>query len=200
MSSLQGQLLVAIPQLADPNFFRSVVLVLQHDEDGASGLILNRPSNVLLREAFPDLSGSDQRNVYLGGPVQGPLMVLHDQSQHSEQTILPGVFLSMQRECLDSLISDPDPEQEETEEQIQALQETGDPSTRARFFSGYAGWASRQLDDEIAVGGWFITPATPSIVFSDPEAAWEEACRAVGQDVIALTQGLKDFPTDSSNN
>ena len=110
MPSLQGHFLIASPHLDDPNFMRAVVLMVQHDEEGAFGLVLNRPCEQRLAEVFtPEFCNECdcEMPVYFGGPVPGPLIAIHNSEEFAEQCILPGVFLSARREAMDALIQEP---------------------------------------------------------------------------------------------
>src|SRR4051795_298785 len=97
MKSLQGQLLIAAPKLRDPNFFRSVVLLVQHDEQGSLGLVLNRPLEVSIRAAWKQLSSTSceiDGNLYQGGPCEGCLMALHTDVEASDMEVTEGVQFS----------------------------------------------------------------------------------------------------------
>ncbi len=156
MHSLKGQLLIAGPALVDPNFRRTVVLVGEHSEEGALGLILNRPSETTIREAVPELSllaaGVDQ--VHFGGPVQpSAIVVLADfvEPDRAESLVLDTVGF---------LPSEVDPE------------ELGE-LRRARIFAGYAGWGPGQLDGELEEGSWIVEPALADDVFTlEPDELW----------------------------
>src|SRR5208282_6015778 len=92
MEVLQGRLLIASPRLVDPNFFRSIVLLVQHSEDGALGLILNRQLKISVRSAWAQISQSVCQAdgfLYQGGPCDGPLMVLHTIEEFSQHQVLP---------------------------------------------------------------------------------------------------------------
>ena len=152
MDSLQGQLLIAEPRLPDSSFFRSVVIMIQHSDDGASGLILNRPGNVSLSDIWQDVSDSPlarDKPIHIGGPVEGPLTALHNRMDLAEQTVIEGVYLSMSRDSLDELLAS----------------DRGDICV----FSGYAGWAPGQLENELSVGGWLLLQAQPEHVFGDSD-------------------------------
>lgn len=182
METLQGHLLIAIPELADPNFFRSVVLVIQHDEAGATGVVLNRPSNMTVAEVWAEVSEQAcdcLQPVHVGGPVEGPLIALHSSLNLGESLVLPGVLVSMSREQLDDLVS-------QTEYPF-------------RLFSGYSGWGPGQLENEISVGGWLIMPAQPEHVFASPDELWKQVCAAVGASVMKAQMG-KHVPVDPSLN
>src|SRR3954468_7502112 len=107
MTSLKGQLLVATPQLLAPIFTRSVILMLDHSEEGAAGGILNRPTEAnvasIAEQVFKDASDWD-KPISLGGPVPGPLIVLHSLEELADQTVLPGVFSTVDAEKVRELV------------------------------------------------------------------------------------------------
>ena len=164
---LMGHLLAAVPNLQDPNFFRSVVLIFQHDAEGAAGLVLNRQLPISLadvaREAM-QLEGDFDQTLFWGGPVEGPLMALHDSLALAEMQVLPGVFFSMQRQ------------------NIQALLER--KNAVCRIFSGYSGWGATQLENEVEVGGWLSLAATAELVFGEPDLLWRQVCEEIGTGII----------------
>ena len=167
MKSLAGHLLVAVPDLPDSNFFRSVVLMVQHSEEGACGLILNRPTEVSVAEVWNEVSDevSDVSDpVYLGGPVEGPLMAIHQCISLAEQDVVEGVYMSMGRENLSAVIA----------------QDT----RRFKIFTQYSGWSSGQLESEMGAGGWLSLPATEAHIFADEEELWKSVCDEVGRDII----------------
>ena len=164
VSSLKGHLLVAGPALIDPNFRRSVVLVGDHGDEGALGVILNRASDSTVEEAVPELTalvdGANQ--VHVGGPVQpSAIVVLAEfaEPDRAEALVLDDIgFLPAE--------IDPD-----------VLGEL----RRARVFAGYAGWGPGQLDDELREGSWIVEPAGPEDVFTaDPEELWSDVLRRKG--------------------
>ena len=111
MESLESQLLVAVPQLSDANFYRTVVLMIQHDEQGAAGLVLNRPSEILLSDVLQDLLGTSiesQDHLYLGGPVEGPMLAIHQNDEFADDNITDSLYLASQRSTLEGLILSPD--------------------------------------------------------------------------------------------
>lgn len=168
MDGLTGKLLIAIPELGDPNFYRSVVLVMMHGEEGATGIILNRPSNATVSSVWDQISDLEcecDDAVHVGGPVEGPLMALHTSLAAAERQILPGVFLTMQREHLNQLVA-----QDEHE---------------FRIYSGYAGWSPGQLEAEIERGGWLLREAAFEHVFeANEEALWKMVCEHLGHDIM----------------
>jgi putative transcriptional regulator len=162
--SLKGQLLIAGPGLVDPNFRRTVVLVGEHSEEGALGVILNRASEATVEEAVPELSAlvDDLELVHVGGPVQpSAIVVLADfvEPERAGALVLDSVGF---------LPSEVDPD------------ELGE-LRHARVFAGYAGWGPGQLDDELDEGSWIVEPALPQDVFTDdPDDLWSEVLRRKG--------------------
>lgn len=180
MENLSGQLLIAGPNLWDPNFRRTVLLIGQHDEDGAVGVILNRAADVTVAEAVP-LLGSlvpDDERLFIGGPVQ-PLaaVVVADFEDPSAASIL--AF-----ESIGFLPS------ETGSDELHGLR-------RARVFAGYAGWGGGQLELEMAEDSWIAEPARPDDVFTaDPSRLWEDVLKRKGPafDLLRL------MPVDPSAN
>jgi putative transcriptional regulator len=164
VSSLKGQLLVAGPALVDPNFRRSVVLVGEHGDEGALGVILNRTSETTVDEAVPELTTlvDGTTPIHVGGPVQPSAIVIlaeFAEPERAETLVLADIGF---------LPSEIDPD---------ALGEL----RRARVFAGYAGWGPGQLDDELQEGSWIVEPAEPEDVFTAaPEELWSEVLRRKG--------------------
>lgn len=186
MNSLRGQFLVASPHLSDENFFRAVILMIQHDEDGALGLVLNRCTSEPLRNALPDTEESwlaKDALIHNGGPVPGPLMALHRKAKLADVRVIPGVFLSTQKETLAKLF---------------AAQKANPKSFRV--FSGYSGWAAGQLEKELTVGGWLIHPATSGDIFYPEDDLWQQLVRKIGLAIIAPTLNEKFVLDDPSVN
>ena len=165
-NSLTGELLIAVPDLMDPNFNQSVVLVIQHDHEGASGLVLNRASNTKIGELFTDVAEvpSSDHCLHVGGPVDGPLMAIHGCVSLAEKDVLENVYFSMKRENLIAIVS-------------QTLRPF-------RLFCGYSGWGPNQLDYELSVGGWLVVPATADLVLGDAENLWNSVSDKIGLDII----------------
>lgn len=183
MDSLQGHFLVGSPHLADPNFYHSVVLMVQHDEEGALGLILNRPTQSSVRDVWR-LIGRDEidceRPIYLGGPVAGPLMVVHSQLMFSQMQVAPGVHFSTEKEYVEEIVSNVD--------------------KPWLLFSGYSGWGGGQLERELQLGGWLTVEATDSDVFYEGEDLWERLIKKIGQEIIAPAIPTSRMPPDPSMN
>jgi putative transcriptional regulator len=159
---LEGQLLVASPEMGDPRFARSVILVVRHDKNGAFGLIVNRP---LDERDYADLLGSaddvhGKLRVHFGGPVELELgFVLHSLDYRRAETLeIDGRFgMTMSREIL-----------------VDMAQRKG--PAKSLFAFGYAGWGPGQLEAELARGDWFMAPADARLIFDDDRARlWDEA-------------------------
>ena len=161
MNSLRGQLLIASPDLPDPNFCKSVVLLIDHDSEGAFGLILNRTTKRCLSEfwASDEPGTQEELAIAVGGPVPGPILVLHgeqsdDQFEERSDMIIDGVYLTK--------IDD---------EYHEVLRRISHP---IRVFVGYAGWGAGQLEMEIDTGSWLTQPATFSDIFElDEGNVWD---------------------------
>ena len=151
MNSLKGQLLLASTQLGDPNFSSTVILIVQHDENGALGLILNRPTETTIQEACSqalELPCVVDGVLYQGGPCQGPLMVVHDNFGESQIDVTDGIHFTTEREEIESLLLN-------TEAKI-------------KCFVGYSGWAASQLEMEFEAGSWLTFPADADQIFNAP--------------------------------
>lgn len=183
MDSLQGNFLVASPYLSDGNFNRSVVLLVKHDEEGALGLVLNRPTTSRVSEVWQEVAQEQVQTdevIYIGGPVTTALVSLHTIKSAAEMTALPGVHFSASPEQLHKVIH-----------------AKGKPF---RFFSGYSGWGSQQLEGELEAGGWLVTSATAELVFADPAELWERIVRVIAQDILAPVVPKKHAPKDPGLN
>lgn len=183
MASLQGSFLIASPHLGDGNFNRSVVLMVKHDEEGAFGLILNRPTESTVADIWKLIAEqpSDcQQPVYLGGPVSGPLMAVHGLESAAETEIIEGVYLSAHKDQLRTIVDAED--------------------ARFRLFTGYSGWGAGQLEGELEAGGWLVFPATAELVFHDKDDLWERVMHGVAQQILAPTLKAKHVPDDPTLN
>lgn len=177
MNSLQGHLLVASPHLGDLNFYRTVVLMIRHDDDGAIGVVLNRPLPETLRDVWRAVSGGDcdsDQPLHLGGPVGGTLIALHADPQASETIVIDGLFVATDRHHLQRLV---------TQNQF-----------RYRLFSGYSGWAGGQLEGELETGSWLTTPATADHAFQDCDELWKSVASRIGLEILGGHEKLKTVP------
>ena len=184
-----GQLVVATPQLGDPNFARTVVLLLQADEeDGALGLVLNRPTGTEVGEVLPDWAplAAGPQVVFTGGPVQpnAAICLGHGRAGGTPVgsfSVLEGVpGTSVGTVDLDA----------EPEELLPAVSEV-------RVFAGYAGWGAGQLEAEVEEGAWWVLEALPADAFSvDPERLWADVLRRQGPPIAFAAS----YPPDPSLN
>ena len=176
MKSLRGQLLVASPSLLDPNFRRTVVLVTEHGDEGAAGLVLNRPSESAVGEVVPELDelADPAECVWVGGPVeQNAVLVLAEFEDPEESPV--NVFGDLGFVALDR--DDPA------------------PVRRSRVFAGYAGWGGGQLEAELAREDWIIESAEPDDVFTaDGEQLWSDVLRRKGG-VYELVARMPEDPS-----
>ncbi|MBV8534814.1 MAG: YqgE/AlgH family protein [Alphaproteobacteria bacterium] len=166
VASLTGQLLVASPDMQDPRFAHTVVLVVKHDKNGAFGIVLNRPveeraySDLLKALGDKDTNVPGRVQIFAGGPVQPELgFIVHSAEYHRAETVdIDGKL---------AVTSTPD-----------ALRDMahGHGPRKAIVAFGYAGWGPGQLDHEMALRGWFTAPADPGLVFDDDRATlWDTA-------------------------
>jgi putative transcriptional regulator len=180
VESLRGHLLIAGPALVDPNFWRTVVLVGEHTDEGALGVVLNRSSETSVEEALPELAvlAEDMGSVHVGGPVQpSAVVVLADFADAGDAD-------SLVLESIGFLPAEVDPV---------ALGEL----RRARVYVGYAGWGPGQLDGELEDGSWIVEPALAEDVFTDdPEGLWSGVLRRKGGPFRVLAA----MPPDPSQN
>ena len=181
MDSLKGQLLLASPALFDPNFRRTVVLVTEHTEEGAAGLVLNRPSETAVADAVPDLLPlvSEEERVYVGGPVQESAVLVLAEFEDPEEAAL--------------LVVD----------DVGFVPGDGDfdllagATRRVRVFAGYAGWGPGQLEAELEESSWIVGSSPAPELFPELEDdLWARILRDKGgvYRVVAL------MPEDPSVN
>jgi putative transcriptional regulator len=178
---LTGHLLIAMPGLQDPNFQRTVTYVCEHSDQGALGIVINRPLDLDLGEVFAqlDLAPADpdlaRQPVLQGGPVhQERGFVLHEG---------PG-----DQPSFDATLAVTDTIRVTTSQDILASLAGGRGPRRALLALGYAGWGAGQLEQEMAANAWLSVPATNEIIFDTPFASrWREAARLLGIDLATLS-------------
>lgn len=179
--ALSGTFLMAAPGMVDPNFRRTVVLVLEHDDSGTFGLVINRPGPIHVGIFCAGLGiewrGAVSEPVYVGGPVQ-PMVgwLLHDpcSAAHESRPVRPDLAVSNSREMLELLASE--------------------PGARRRLYAGYAGWAPGQLAAELKQGAWLRADGDADLVFgASPEAMWNQAVGSLGIDPLLLVPGESDM-------
>ena len=184
MKSLKGHLLAASPHLPDPNFLKSVVLIVQHNEQGAVGVVLNRPSQKTVKDVWEKVGNEpcqSEEIINLGGPVAGPLMAIHRQESCCESQILPGIYFATHKDHLHQIVA-----------------QTDQPF---KIFSGYAGWTGGQLESEMKAGGWLTTPATPETIFFPSQGdLWKKVAQHIGEEIVLSSLKIKHIPDDPSVN
>ncbi|HMB95373.1 MAG TPA: YqgE/AlgH family protein [Tepidisphaeraceae bacterium] len=181
--SLQGHFLIASPNLRDPNFFHSVILLVQHDENGTLGLVLNSPLNVTVQSAWKELSESPceiDGTLNRGGPCESVLMALHTDTEASDIQVLDGVHFSQAKEAIEHIVSHDD--------------------GHVRLFVGYAGWSSGQLETELANGSWLVTPAKVDQIFQSNQNLWESLTKELNHATLTQWLGPKIVPRDPTVN
>ena len=181
MEPLKGQLLIASPALVDPNFARSVVLVAEHSDEGAMGVVLNRPAELAAADAVPEIETLVEPDavIHAGGPVQPQAIVVLAEFVDPDAAavvVFDGVGF------------------------IPAESEPGDldeVTRRARAYAGFAGWSAGQLESELEEGSWITEPARLEDVFTDePENLWSAVLRRKGGQYALLAT----MPIDPSLN
>jgi len=169
--SLAPALLVSMPQLLDPNFHKSVVLLCEHADEGAFGLVVNRPSDITAAEAVqlePRLENANELPLLIGGPVEpqrGWILTTEAPEDVEHRGLGAGLYLSASPVLLRrALTARPLPK-------------------RTHVLAGYAGWGPGQLDAELQESAWLIMPVELDLIFEIPStSAWEMAIRRLGAD------------------
>jgi len=165
-SPLKGKVLVAATALKDPNFVQTVVLIVQHDEQGAMGLVINRPLETTVQEAWTQVSSVPYPNespLFYGGPCEGPLIVLHTDSARGQMEVTEGIWMSSDADAVKTLV----------DEAVEPM----------KFFVGYAGWSAAQLESELMEGAWILADIDSALVLATPENVWEQI-QAVAQKAV----------------
>lgn len=176
--SLAPALLLSMPQLVDPNFARTVVLLCDHGDEGAFGLVVNRPAETSAAEAVqmePGIEDPNDLPLLLGGPVEpqrGWILTTEETEGTDSRPIGAGLFLSASPLVLREVLgSHPRPR-------------------HTAVLAGYAGWGPGQLDGELSDSAWLIMPVELDLIFETPPAeAWESALRRLGADPSLLQPG-----------
>ena len=176
--SLTNHFLIAMPSLQDPNFQRTVTFICEHNENGALGIVINRPSEVTLGDLLHhmDLSvtdaGTAEQPVYMGGPVQRERgFVLHPASERWDASlqVSDAVAVSTSRDVLAAIAE-------------------GNGPAHYLVALGYAGWGGGQLEEEMAQNAWLSGPADPGIIFETAnEERWQAAASLLGVDLRLLS-------------
>jgi putative transcriptional regulator len=158
-----GKLLVASKDLPDPNFARTVILLVQYDEDGVVGLILNRRSKVPISRLLGEVAGAKARPdpVYAGGPVgRTEVMALARHSSGDSKRVFGEIYLVSGKEDMQKTFA------------------TATDADAVHVYLGYSGWTKPQLENELDLGAWYIFPGSASAVFDDdPDSLWDRLIR-----------------------
>lgn len=180
-SNLTNQFLIAMPGLADPNFFKTVTYIFSHSEEGAMGIIINRPMEIQLSEIFLQMDISVQNNkidtqkIFHGGPVQEDRgFVLHkaDDEWESSLHVADGIKITTSMDILRSIAKGDGPD-----ELLVAL--------------GYAGWSPGQLEAEIKENVWLNGPSNTEILFNTPcDKRWETSAALLGVDLCNISSDI----------
>lgn len=184
MNSLKGHLLIATPELIAPVFTRSVILMIDHDENGAMGVILNRPTDATTSDLPEEIVGPEfdgNKPLHLGGPVSGPLMILHALADLADREVVPGVFLTLDAtKARELLISKAEP---------------------SLIVVNYSGWSAGQLESEFDRDSWLTLPATLDHVFDGREDdLWKSVVGQVSAKTLSDFLGVRHIPPDPTMN
>ena len=184
MTSRRGQLLLAGTQLVDPNFVQTVTVLVEHNDQGAMGLVLNRPTKTTVAQAWAqvdvDTPCLQDGFLYHGGPCAGPLMLLHTDRDHGQIQVTDGIFYTNDAEDVQWLV----------EHHRDAI----------KCFVGYAGWGPGQLEAELDAESWIVAPATASEVFDAAPQQWFDLLSAINPAQAAIMRNPKIVPPDPSVN
>jgi putative transcriptional regulator len=183
MKSLTGQFLVATPSLEDPNFHHAVILILRHDEQGALGVVINRPIDVTVRQACEQVleQTCDIEGVlHKGGPCEAVLMVLftaHVEHGSDEPSFMHEHYFSTDKRTIERLLKSPPAE--------------------LKFVVGYSGWSAGQLESELQSGSWLVVDANSERIFGPPGPLWT---RLVTEANLSKFVDPRRIPDDPSLN
>lgn len=183
MQSLKGQLLIATPQLITPIFAHSVILMLDHSDEGAMGVIVNQPINTTVTDLAGRIFEEDfewTKPLHLGGPVAGSLVVLHTREELGDHEIIPGVFITLQARVFSKSFAN---------------------AWNLRWSSPITPAGTGQLEGEFTRDSWLTLPALPEHVFWPGERElWNVVLSKVNARKLSDFLGLEAFPDDPSLN
>lgn len=178
---MRGKLLIASPALVDPNFARTVVLITEHNEDGAMGMVLNRPSETAVSDVVPELAPvtGDDEPVYVGGPVQPEAVVLL--AEFSDPAAAAWIIAA------DVGLASAEVD----------LGELAGAVRRGRVYAGYSGWGPGQLEAEMDADSWIVEPPLPAELFPErPDSLWSDVLARKGGRYALVAR----MPADPSMN
>lgn len=179
---LPGTILVASPAIQNTPFERTVVLVLQNSENGIFGVVLNKPGGQRLRSAWLEMTGATdgEQSLVHGGPIDGPVLAIHQDHELAEIEVPGGVFVSSDSQTVEELVRQ--------------------PGLDYRIVFGVAGWNHEQLSRELESGYWFQIGGSPEVVFDDPEQMWERSLRTYSHCTLCDVIGVDGIPEDPQLN
>ncbi len=183
MNSLQGHLLLAAPHQLDPNFVETVILVVEHGDRGAFGVIVNRPrgrQERMLQRRSTKRRRRERAGLFFGGPLTGPLMAVHADQSYAEIEVLPGVFFAGR------------------EKRVLALLRSSEQP--CKVFTGFVGWGPGQLEHEVEGGVWRTIPATAARIFSSADNLWERLVKQAVNSLFQVMCNIKHIPNDATLN
>jgi putative transcriptional regulator len=171
----KGKILISEPFLPDPNFHRSVILLVEHDENGSLGYVLNQPTGLVCQDLFEDFNCRE--TVFLGGPVgRDYFHMLHTYDKLEEAVeIMPGLYRGGDFEAVKFLYN-----------------EGLTDKMQFRFFAGYSGWGTGQLEEEILQKSWIVVDGDPAFVFSSDPNLWKQVLRERGKEFAWLSNAPDD--------
>jgi putative transcriptional regulator len=159
-----------------------VVLLVEHNDNGALGLVINRPTGKTVKELWRQVGESpcdSQQPIHLGGPVSGPLMAIHTADGLAEMEIVSGVYFAAKKQNLDALVR---------------------CDKQFKLFVGHSGWGAGQLEGEIEQGAWRTVPAKLEDVFDTADDLWQRLMRRAVAGILPEMLGIKHVPIDPSLN
>lgn len=176
MQPNKGKILISEPFLPDPNFFRTVILLVEHNQAGTLGFVLNQETELLVSDLFGDFA-SDAA-VYLGGPVaQDTFHYIHNiGSLKGAVEVLPGLYWGGDFEQLQFFLA-----------------EVLIPDLRIRYFAGYSGWSVGQLDGEIAQKSWIVGDCNADLAFLEDAEMWRTALKVEGGKLSWMSNAPEDI-------
>lgn len=184
MKSLKGRLLVAAPELTDPNFIQTVILMLEHSDEGALGVIINRPTDAMMTdvaEQILEVPLEWDKPLHLGGPVSGPLIVLHTVEALGDEEVVDGVQRTIDSDKIRDLLTD--------------------RTEPCRVVINYAGWGPGQLEREFEEASWVAIPATRALILEESAAMlWDFLIRRYHADSMKTLLKIRETPDDPSVN
>jgi putative transcriptional regulator len=184
MNSLKGHLLIAAPSLVAPFFSRTVILLFEHSDAGAMGVILNRPTEATVGDVAEQVLKESldwDKPIHVGGPVPGPLLIVHGEADLADQEVLDGVYSSIEAEKVQQLI------RRQTEPCL--------------VVANYSGWGPGQLESEMEEDSWLTWPATGDLIFWDSGGdLWNIVVGKVRAAQLQDMLNLDELPEDPSLN